>query len=56
MMDDKIFYLIKDVGVPTFFCCIMSVVLYKVIDKGLRVIEKNTCAIDTLQKLILNKL
>ena len=51
-MEEQVFYLIKDVGVPTFFCGMLSIVLYKVVTVGGKVISKNTDAITQLKTTI----
>ena len=52
-MEEQLFYLIKDVGVPTFFSGMLSIVLYKVVSVGAKVIQKNTEAITDLKTMIL---
>ena len=52
MMEEQIFYLIKDVGVPTFFCGMISLVLYKVVGVGAKVIESNTEALTQLKTTV----
>jgi|TARA_R100000501_G_C2627146_1_gene121038 hypothetical protein len=55
-MNQELFYLVKDVGVPTFFCIMLSFLLWRVVAKGMEVIEKNTGAIDKLKEIIISKL
>ena len=59
MIEDKIFYLIKDVGVPTFLCGMMAIGWYKlgaklltVMGSNNEIIQKNTQVLERIIKLI----